>query len=58
MYTSEQSASVAGIASGAWSALVAVVMPLLGRWFDQQRFAETFLLIGAAPVAGVALWLW
>ena len=57
-YPASQTAMVAGLAAGSWSALVAVMLPLLGRWFDQQRYAETFALVALAPVLGTALWLW
>jgi hypothetical protein len=46
------------LGAGTWSALVAVLLPLLGRWFDQQRYTETFLLVTLIPVAGTTLWLW
>jgi MFS transporter, ACS family, hexuronate transporter len=57
-YPAEQSSMVAGLGAGTWSALVAVLLPLLGRWFDQQRYMETFLLVTLVPVVGTALWLW
>jgi ACS family hexuronate transporter-like MFS transporter len=57
-YPSNQSSMVAGLGAGTWSALVAVLLPLLGRWFDQQRYTETFLLVTLVPVLGTALWLW
>ncbi len=57
-YPAGQTALVAGLGAGTWSALVAVLLPLLGRWFDQQRYTETFLLVTLIPVLGTALWLW
>jgi ACS family hexuronate transporter-like MFS transporter len=57
-YPAEQSSMVAGLGAGTWSALVAVLLPLLGRWFDQQRYTETFVLVTLVPVLGTALWLW
>jgi ACS family hexuronate transporter-like MFS transporter len=57
-YPTEQSSMVAGLGAGTWSALVAVLLPLLGRWFDQQRYTETFVLVTLVPVLGTALWLW
>jgi ACS family hexuronate transporter-like MFS transporter len=57
-YPSGQTSMVAGLAAGAWSALVALLLPILGRWFDQQRYAEVFVLVCLIPVAGTALWLW
>ena len=57
-YPRERTALVGGTASGAWSAVAAVVLPLLGRWFDQQRFAAIFWVVGLLPMVGVALWVW
>lgn len=57
-YPAGQTSMVAGLGAGTWSALVAVLLPLLGRWFDQQRYTETFLLVTMVPVAGTVLWLW
>jgi ACS family hexuronate transporter-like MFS transporter len=57
-YPAGQTSMVAGLGAGTWSALVALLLPLLGRWFDQQRYTETFVLVTLVPVAGTALWLW
>jgi ACS family hexuronate transporter-like MFS transporter len=56
-YPAGQMAMVAGLGAGTWSALVAVLLPLLGRWFDQQRYSETFALVTLVPVVGTTLWL-
>lgn len=55
-YPKEQTALVAGIGAGSWSAIVAVVLPWLGRLFDQQAFGEAFLAVALIPVLGTALW--
>lgn len=55
-YPREQTALVAGIGAGAWSALVAVLLPVLGGWFDAQRYAETFVFVSVLPLLGVGLW--
>ena len=57
-YPAEQSSMVAGLGAGTWSALVALLLPLLGRWFDQQRYTETFFLVTLVPAVGTTLWLW
>jgi MFS transporter, ACS family, hexuronate transporter len=57
-YPAGQSSMVAGLGAGTWSALVAALLPLLGRWFDQQRYTETFFLVTLVPMVGTALWLW
>ena len=58
VYSRDQSALVAGIGAGAWSALVALLLPLLGRWFDQRLYAAAFQLVALLPLAGAAAWAW
>lgn len=55
-YPRGQTALVAGIAAGSWSAFVAVLLPLLGRWFDAARYGETFALVAVLPLAGAVGW--
>ncbi len=57
-YPAEQTSMVAGLGAGTWSALVAVLLPPLGRLFDQQRYTETFVFVTLIPVIGTAAWLW
>lgn len=47
---------LAGLSAGAWSAAVAVTMPVFGRLFDQQRYHDAFLMAALIPVAGFAIW--
>ena len=53
----EQTAMIAGIASGSWSLLNAVLSPQIGRLFDQRLWTEAFWLVALCPVVGVAVWL-
>ena len=57
-YPREKTALAGGTASGAWSAVAAVLLPVLGRWFDEQRFEEIFWLIGMTPLIGTMVWVW
>ncbi|MDX2153174.1 MAG: MFS transporter [Bryobacteraceae bacterium] len=57
LYPREQTSLVAGIGAGSWSALVAVLLPVLGRWFDDARFADTFVLLAVLPAAGTTAWI-
>ena len=57
-YPRERTALAGGTASGAWSAVAAMVLPLLGRWFDQQRYVAIFGLVAIMPLVGTTLWLW
>lgn len=56
-YPGERTASVAGVASGAWAAEAAVILPLTGRWFDQAHYAWIFWAVALIPLAGVLLWI-
>jgi len=57
-YPRERTALAGGTASGAWSAVAAMLLPLLGRWFDQQRYTAIFALVAIMPLVGTTLWLW
>jgi ACS family hexuronate transporter-like MFS transporter len=53
----EQAAMMSGIASGAWSLANAGASPIIGRFFDQQRWDAAFWLIALAPLVGVVIWI-
>jgi len=53
----ERVAMMSGIASGAWSLVNAVIAPMIGRLFDQQRWDAAFWLVALCPVVGVSVWL-
>ena len=55
-YPPEQSALVGGIGAGAWSAVVAAVLPVLGHLFDGGHYSQAFLLTSLFPLAGTLLW--
>lgn len=56
-YPGERTASVAGVASGAWAAEAAVILPLTGRWFDQGHYAWIFWAVALVPLAGILMWI-
>jgi ACS family hexuronate transporter-like MFS transporter len=56
VFSSRNAGLIAGIGAGSWSAVVALVMPLFGRLFDQHRYEAAFTLAAVFPVAGYALW--
>jgi ACS family hexuronate transporter-like MFS transporter len=58
MFTQANSAFVAGLGAGSWSALVALVMPLIGWLFDRRMYTEAFVVSTAFPVLGYAVWTW
>lgn len=58
VYDSDHVALVAGIGAGSWSALVALVMPVIGRLFDTGFYARAFDLVTFIPVVGFVGWWW
>lgn len=57
-YSRDATGMVAGIGSGAWSAVVAILLAIYGRWFDEHRYALIFVSLSLVPVLGTGLWWW
>jgi ACS family hexuronate transporter-like MFS transporter len=57
VYSAEHSGFLAGLGAGAWSAAVALLMPVFGRLFDLHCWDAAFALAAVFPVAGYAAWL-
>ena len=55
-YGEHQASMVAGIAAGSWSALNALLLPMLGRWFDAKLYSLTFAMVAVLPVFGTLAW--
>jgi protein-S-isoprenylcysteine O-methyltransferase Ste14 len=58
IYPPDQTALAAGVGSGAWSAVLVVLLPIYGRWFDFKWYGAVFVTMSLLPTAGTALWLW
>jgi ACS family hexuronate transporter-like MFS transporter len=56
VFPPSQSGLIAGAGAGSWSAVVAVVMPVFGRLFDQGRYDAAFALATVFPILGYAGW--
>lgn len=56
VFSSGHAGFLGGLGAGAWSALVALVMPWFGRLFDRHDYAAGFLLAAVFPLAGTLLW--
>ncbi len=56
-YSMTHSSFLAGLGAGSWSALVAMIMPGIGRLFDLHRYGVAFELAAMVPVAGCILWM-
>ena len=57
VYGGEHAGLIAGAGAGAWSAAVALVMPVFGRLFDQQNYGLAFWIAASFPVLGTAAWV-
>jgi ACS family hexuronate transporter-like MFS transporter len=56
IYPADRTAMVAGIGSGSWSAVQALVLPVYGRWVDLRWFGAIFVTMSLLPILGTALW--
>jgi hypothetical protein len=57
-YPGDQTGMVAGIGSGAWGAVLALVLLVYGPWFDRHWYEATFVSADFIPILGTGLWLW
>jgi hypothetical protein len=55
-YSTMYSGLITGVGSGSWSAVVALVMPVVGRLFDLHRYNAAFTLATLLPIAGYVVW--
>lgn len=56
VFSPQSSGLIAGLGAGSWSAAVAVLMPVIGRLFDQARFDLAFAIAAVVPLAGCGGW--
>jgi len=57
VYSAAHSGLIAGLGAGAWSAGVALLMPVFGRLIDLRAWDAAFRLAALLPAAGWALWV-
>ncbi len=55
-YSMRHSGLIAGIGAGSWSAVVALVMPAVGKLFDLRNYDAAFELAALFPIAGYLVW--
>jgi ACS family hexuronate transporter-like MFS transporter len=58
VFPKEQSGMVAGIGGGAWSMVLAGVLPLYGKWIDGQTYLPIFVTMSLLPLLGTLIFLW
>jgi ACS family hexuronate transporter-like MFS transporter len=57
IFPRDRAALIGGLGSGSWSAVLALALPIYGRWFDQKLYGITFLSMSLIPALGTLLWL-
>jgi len=55
-YSTQHAGVIAGLGAGSWSALVAVIMPGMGRLFDLHMYSAAFFAASLFPLAGTVAW--
>jgi hypothetical protein len=55
-YSMSHSGLITGLASGTWSGVVALVMPVVGRLFDLHNYGLAFVVPALLPAAGFIIW--
>jgi MFS transporter, ACS family, hexuronate transporter len=58
IFPADRTGMVAGIGSGSWSAVQALVLPIYGSWVDLRWFGMIFLTMSLLPIVGTTLWFW
>jgi ACS family hexuronate transporter-like MFS transporter len=58
IFPKDRTAMVAGIGSGSWAAVQAVILPVYGLAFDRQWYTVCFVSMSVLPAVGTLLWLW
>jgi ACS family hexuronate transporter-like MFS transporter len=55
-YSTHHAGLIAGIGAGSWSAMVALVMPGMGRLFDLHAYEAAFSVAALFPILGYGAW--
>jgi ACS family hexuronate transporter-like MFS transporter len=55
-YSQNHAGLIAGLGAGSWSAVLAIVMPGVGRLFDLHSYNAAFAAASIFPIAGYAVW--
>jgi ACS family hexuronate transporter-like MFS transporter len=58
LYPAGMAGLVAGVGSGSWSMVQAIVQPVYGHWVDLEWFGAIFVSMSLMPLAGTLLWWW
>jgi MFS family permease len=53
----ESSGFLAGFAISSWAAVTGILIPILGHFFDQNKYVEGFWIVAGLPVVGTLVWI-
>lgn len=56
IFSAAHAGFLGGAGAGAWSAVVALTMPLFGRMLDRHAYTQAFALAAALPLVGAVAW--
>ena len=54
----DQAGMAAGIGGGSWSMVLALILPLYGRWIDAKLYVPIFVTMSLLPLAGSLIFIW
>lgn len=57
VFPKDQAGMAAGIGGGAWSMVLAVILPVYGRWIDAHLFLPIFVTMSALPLFGTLIFI-
>ncbi len=57
IYTPQHAGLIAGLGAGSWSGVVGLLMPYIGRLFDQHNYTLAFQIAATFPLVGYLAWL-
>lgn len=58
VFANDQAGMAAGIGGGAWSMVLAVILPVYGRWIDARHFLPIFVTMSLLPLLGTLAFIW
>jgi len=58
VFPRDQAGMAAGIGGGSWSMVLALVLPVYGRWIDAKLYVPIFVTMSLLPLFGTLIFIW
>jgi ACS family hexuronate transporter-like MFS transporter len=58
VFSKDQAGMAAGIGGGSWSMVLAVILPVYGRWIDARLYLPIFVTMSLLPLLGTLIFIW